>query len=100
MYGLYCSWACPIVLLEAMQAGAPPVATRVGDVERMLDGIETPQVDPQDVPGLRKGIEHLLALSDEDRIALSGALRSRVDERYSLPAVAEAHMEVYRRACG
>ncbi|MEO2003155.1 MAG: glycosyltransferase family 4 protein [Candidatus Poribacteria bacterium] len=92
--------ACPIVLLEAMQAGAPPVATRVGDVERMLDGIETPQVDPQDVPGLRKGIEHLLALSDEDRIALSGALRSRVDERYSLPAVAEAHMEVYRRACG
>ena len=83
-----------------LQAGAPSVAKRVGDVERMLDGIKTPQVDPQDVPGLRRGIEQLLALSDEDRSTLSGALRSRVDERYSLPAVAQAHVEVYRRACG
>jgi len=91
--------ACPIALLEAMQAGAPPVATRVGDVPRILEGISAPVVDAQDVPGLRKGIEQLLNLSRVDRDALSAALRRRVEERYSLEAVAAAHVEVYRAAC-
>lgn len=91
--------ACPIVLLEAMQAGVPSVATRVGDVERILDGIPTPTVDPQDVPGLRKGIEQSLNLSVDDRAELSRALRRRVDERYSLAAIAQAHADVYRAAC-
>ena len=91
--------ACPIVLLEAMQAGVPCVATRVGDVERMLEGIPAPTVDPQDVPGLRKGIEHLLDLAPSSRAALSAAFRRRVHERYSLAAVAQAHLEVYRHAC-
>jgi glycosyltransferase involved in cell wall biosynthesis len=91
--------ACPIVLLEAMQAGVPSVATRVGDVERMLADIPTPIVDAQDVPGLRKGIEHLLDLAPAPKGELSAALRRRVGERYSLAAVAHAHLEVYRGAC-
>jgi glycosyltransferase involved in cell wall biosynthesis len=64
----------PMVLLEAMAAGIPVVATRVGAVPRVLiDGVNGLLVSPGDAGALRKAIETLLTNpSIAESIAASG----------------------------
>ena len=51
----------PMVLLEAMAAGIPVVATRVGAVHRVLtDGVNGLLISPGEAGALRKAIETLL----------------------------------------
>ena len=62
----------PTVLLEAMAAGRPVVATRVGHVEGIVDdGSEGYLVEPGDVPGLADRLVRLL--SDRALAARMGA---------------------------
>ena len=89
------SEACPIAVLEAMQVGVPMVATRVGEVPRMLQGTDLPILEPGDVEGLMRGIARMLALDSTKRLALTDQLRERVISDYSLHAVSEIHREAY-----
>jgi len=92
------SEACPIAVLEAMQAGVPVVATTVGEVPRMLRGIGMPTVSPGDVDRLRAGIEATLGLDGPARRRLEAQLRERVEQEYSLDVVVDLHERVYREA--
>jgi phosphatidylinositol alpha-mannosyltransferase len=86
-----------IVLLEAMAAGAPVVASDIDgyrDVAR--DGREAILVEPKDPEGLADALRTLL----DDRVAcesMAAAGRVRADE-FSMDRLAGSFVEVYERA--
>ncbi len=89
--------AFPMSLLEAMAAKTAVVATRVGDVPRILDGGRAGLlVDPHDVTALANAIKRLLCDPDE-RDRLGRAARARVEQEYDLGRTAEALFSLYRR---
>lgn len=77
----------PNVLGEAMACGTPCVATRVGDVAEVL-GEQGVVVSPRDPSALVAGWEHMLEMSETQRDRLAQGARRRVEQRYSLAAVA------------
>lgn len=89
------SEACPIAMLEAMQAGLPLVATAVGEVPRMLEGTDVPLVRPGDVQAIRKGVQRMLGVDSPARRRLADALRERVANEYTLDVVTSLHRHVY-----
>jgi glycosyltransferase involved in cell wall biosynthesis len=67
-------WAdpCPIVVMEAMRASRPVIASRIGGLaDQVVDGETGMLVPPNDVEALRHALERLLA---------DGALRERMGE--------------------
>ncbi|WP_394846235.1 glycosyltransferase [Pendulispora brunnea] len=87
---------CPNVLLEAMLAGAPIVATRVGAVPEMLvDGREGILVEPASVPSLHAGIVSMLR---GDRSSFSRHARDAALTRFSPQRERDAFIEVYEEA--
>jgi glycosyltransferase involved in cell wall biosynthesis len=92
------SWveAMPLVLLEAMAAGVPVVATEVGDVPRVvIDGSTGRLVAPRDIDALTAALGDLLADADE-RARLGDAGRRHVAEHFSLERTLEALDRLYR----
>jgi L-malate glycosyltransferase len=83
-------------LLESMAAGVPVVTTRVGgSPEAVLDGETGVLVPASDPRTLASAIESLL--SDRDRARRMGqAGRRRMEERFSLEAMARATERLYR----
>jgi glycosyltransferase involved in cell wall biosynthesis len=83
----------PVAVLEAMAAGVPVVATRVGDLEALLEegraGILVPSGDAE---ALARAVERLLDAPAE-RAALAGRGRA-VAERFSLDASVRALEDV------
>lgn len=77
----------PNVLGEAMACGTPCVATRVGDVAVVLDGHGV-LVPPRSPSALAAGWERMLNMDDAEREALVQGARLRMEQRYSLAAVA------------
>jgi len=70
----------PIVLLEAMAAGVPVVATRVGGVPDVVSEREAMLVPAEDALGLAAAIRSVLTDRDAaDRRARAAELRLRVD---------------------
>jgi glycosyltransferase involved in cell wall biosynthesis len=56
----------PLVVLEAMAAGLPVVATRVGDVENMVrEGVTGSVVEPSDLEGLSRAMKDVMSLGDD-----------------------------------
>jgi glycosyltransferase involved in cell wall biosynthesis len=90
------SEACPIAVLEAMQAGVPLVVTRVGEISRMMGDLPVPVVEPRDITALRDGLVRILALSKPQRHALGMALSARATQMYSLATVSHQHLLLYR----
>lgn len=90
----------PLVVLEAMAAGVPVVASRVGGIpEAVADGATGILVDPGDVSGTRDAIRRLIG--DPDLAArLAQAARTRAEERFSLAAMVEDTMRVYEDVLG
>ncbi len=90
----------PMVIAEAMAAGVPVVATRVGGVPEMVgDGVTGFLYEPGDTGALVERLGKLLA--DPALVARMGdAGRQRARERYSPPAVAAATIGVYRELLG
>jgi glycosyltransferase involved in cell wall biosynthesis len=85
----------PLAVLEAMAAGKPVVATRVGGneeaVETEVTGLLVPPADPS---ALADAILALLA--DPERSARMGAAgRRSVESRFRLPAAVHANEELY-----
>lgn len=81
-------------VLEAMAAGLPIVATRVGGMQELL-GDAGVLVEAGDEEGLGAAIDGLLG-SEARRRALGEAARKRAGDMYSEEAVVAATLDVYR----
>jgi glycosyltransferase involved in cell wall biosynthesis len=87
----------PMVVLEAMAAGLPVVASRVEGVPEAVVHRETGLlVEPSSVSQLAATIEEVVT-GDADYSALSRGARERHAERFSDAKMAEGVAEVYRQ---
>jgi glycosyltransferase involved in cell wall biosynthesis len=87
----------PFSVLEAMAAGLPVVASRVGGVPELVvegeTGFLVPPADPSALAGALDGL-----LADPDlRERLGAAGRARVEGRFRLDVSLRAHLDLYRR---
>lgn len=88
----------PIVVLEAMAAGRPVVATDVAGMPlAVADGDTGLLVPPADPAALAAAVGGLLADPERAR-RLGDAARRRVEEELNWSAVAAVHDRLYRRA--
>jgi glycosyltransferase involved in cell wall biosynthesis len=86
----------PNALLEAMACGLPFVATRLGCIEEMSPPEQHPYLVPVDDADVLA--EAIIALAhDDDRLqGLGTAARRVVETRYSLDAISDRYVELYR----
>ena len=85
----------PLTLLEAMAAGLPIVATRVGGVgEVVVDGVTGTLVEPSNPVALAHALRGYV--EDESRRGKRGdAGRQRVEQRFSLSAMLAGYTSLY-----
>ncbi|AJY71820.1 glycoside hydrolase [Geobacter sulfurreducens] len=86
----------PLVILEAMQAGVPIVATRVGGVPNVLqNGKLGILVEPSDISALTEGLLKLKS-NPALRFQLADMARGVVKELYSSNRMADQYRLLYR----
>jgi glycosyltransferase involved in cell wall biosynthesis len=87
----------PVTVLEAMAAGLPVVASRVGGIpELVVDGETGFLVPPGDPDGLAEAIDRLLGDAGlRERFGAAG--RGRVEAHFGRDAFVAAHLELLRR---
>jgi glycosyltransferase involved in cell wall biosynthesis len=86
----------PNVVMEALAAGTPVVATLVGGVSELVkddsSGLLVPAGNP---PALSRAMERLMSLPSEERRDMGLRGRAHVTAHYSLEAMAERWMALY-----
>ncbi|TAK13015.1 MAG: glycosyltransferase family 4 protein [Anaerolineae bacterium] len=88
----------PNAVLEAMASGLPVIATRIaGNEELVLEGQTGLLVPPEDVAALRAALAELIPDAARRR-ALGAAAFARVHAEYTLARVAEAYLDLGRKA--
>jgi glycosyltransferase involved in cell wall biosynthesis len=88
----------PLAVLEAMAAGLPVIATRVGGVPEQIEpGVSGLLVHPDDPRALAREVLRLVE-SPEERRRLGAAAADTVAERFTLARQAAELSGVYRRA--
>lgn len=87
----------PVVLLEAMAAEVPVVATRVGGVPDMLSESEARLVEPEDPEALAEAVSAALQDLDEMRDRAARA-RDRLDRELNGEVWLDRHERAYRAA--
>ena len=86
----------PVSVIEALAAGRPAVATRVGGVPDVVrDAVDGFLVEPGDTDGIAGRLE-ALARDPELRTAMGAAGRARVLERYAVDRLVDDMDELYR----
>lgn len=86
----------PRGILEAMAAGVPCVATRVGGIPEILgDGRFGILAGPADPNALAEAMRSLIRMSVDDRTKLAAAARSRAKEVFSHTVVREKLRFIY-----
>lgn len=86
----------PVSAMEALAAGCPVVATRVGGVPDVVrDGVDGFLVEPSDVEGLVERLAEL-ASSPETRKRMGEAGRERVLPRYAVDRLVDDVDRLYR----
>lgn len=89
----------PMAVIEAMAAGKPVVATRVGGVPDLVeDGSSGFLVEPGDVAGFARGIVTLL--TNEDLRRGMGRRSRQIAGRFHLDTVAANYRQVYYKVAG
>jgi len=86
----------PMVLLEAMASKLPVVATRVGDVPKVItDGDTGILVEPGDKEGLKEALLYLLSNKD---IAIEMGQKGyeKVKEHYSSEKMTDEYLKIYQ----
>ncbi len=87
-----------MAMLEAMAAGVPVVATRVGGTPELIEsGVNGLLVSPSSPQELAEGLAALLR-DPERSTAISRAARKRIEERFALSAMVQAHEALYAGA--
>ena len=85
-----------IALLEAMALGIPLVASSIPGNRRLVDDFEHGRLAPPDDPEALARII-IEQWDDFDRaVHMSRAARSRVEQEFSIQAVARQHLELFR----
>lgn len=90
----------PMAIIEAMAAGKPVVATRVGGIPDLVEDGQTGfLVEPGDAMGMADSLVRLL--SDATlRERMGGEARRRAVSRFRMEAVAQKYREVYYSVAG
>lgn len=87
----------PIVLLEAMAAEKPIVASRIGGVTEIVeDGVDALLVEREDAPALASAVLRILQV-DSLRKALGRRAGEKVRTRFTAERMVRETEEVYRR---
>jgi glycosyltransferase involved in cell wall biosynthesis len=87
----------PLSILEAMASGLPVVATRVGDIPRVVeDGVTGILVPPREPEMLAEALATLLA-DPELRRRMGAAGRRRVEEHFTAARAVARIDELYRQ---
>jgi glycosyltransferase involved in cell wall biosynthesis len=86
----------PLVLLEAMAAGVPIVATRVGGVPEAVTEREAVLVPSEDPSALAEGVIEALREGEATKQRVEAAT-ARLDRSFSFEPWLDRYEEVYRR---
>jgi glycogen(starch) synthase len=90
--------SCSMALLEAMAAGLPLIATKVGGtIELVEHGYNGLLIDSEDVDALRAAIESL-AQDPSQRQRFAAANRRLVQERFSWDSIARQYESIFVRS--
>lgn len=97
-FDIYCmpsrTEAFPVALGEAMLAGLPCVATRVGDCE-VLGGDLVHFVNAGDVKALAAALLEMAEMPDAERLQLGSAGRERVRQLFSIANITQQYLALY-----
>lgn len=89
-------WEClPIVILEALAAECPIVATPVGGIPEVMNGLGWPIVSQDDPQALASAIDHVLRMPEEDRQRIAKAGRRTTAEKFSQKASVQRVQSLY-----
>jgi glycosyltransferase involved in cell wall biosynthesis len=87
---------CPMVVLEAMAAGIPVLAARVGGLPDLIeDGRNGLFCNPLEADSIASGVERLLA-DPQLASGLARTAKQEARERYHPLSIARRHLEIYR----
>jgi L-malate glycosyltransferase len=86
-----------LTILEAMAAGLPIVATRVGGTPEIVDEASGVLVERRSPAGLAQALTWLEHRVDE-RAAMARHARSRVEEQFTIERMVGRYLDVYRGA--
>jgi glycosyltransferase involved in cell wall biosynthesis len=88
---------CPMVVLEAMAAGVPVAASRVGGVPDLItDGVDGLLFDPDQMESVRSAVERILR--DEQATGKMAAAAKRTAlNRFHPRKIAKEHLGIYRQ---
>jgi glycosyltransferase involved in cell wall biosynthesis len=85
-----------MVVLEAMAAGVPVLAAKVGGLPDLIEeGKNGLFCDPLDAASIQGGVSNLLDDSGLAR-ALAATAREQARERFHPQVIARRHVEIYR----
>ena len=88
---------CPMVVLEAMAAGVPVLASNVGGVPDLIESGKTGLFcDPARPESFRDGIEKLLA-DRQGTQQLAKAAKAEALRRFHPQVIVRGHLEIYRQ---
>jgi len=89
---------CPMVVLEAMAAGVPVAAARVGGVPDLIrDGESGILFDPTNLADIADAVGKLLTAPALERAART---RTEARQRFHPRVIAEKHLAIYREVLG
>jgi glycosyltransferase involved in cell wall biosynthesis len=89
-----------MVVLEAMAAGVPVVAARVGGVPDLVEeGRSGYLFDPTDLNGTRAAVEKVLADS-VTAVGIAAQARRIAQERFHPRIIARRHLDIYGEVLG
>jgi glycosyltransferase involved in cell wall biosynthesis len=91
---------CPMVVLEAMAAGVPVLASNVGGVPDLIENEKTGVFcDPARPESFGAGVEKFLA-NREFAQRLAAAAKAEALRRFHPQVIARQHLEIYRQVLG
>jgi glycosyltransferase involved in cell wall biosynthesis len=88
----------PNVVLESLASSVPVVATKVGDIENLVDDGESGFLVPsQDEEALANALIRLHELRREDRAGMGEAGRRKVEAKYPIETITDVYFDLYQQ---